>query len=185
MGLCLLIHAGATVGDGEHYILARHDRESPTAHRFGKIDVVRGEHQLAALRHRIARIDCKIHQHLFDLTAVGAHLSQGGITFGFQLHVFAQEPLQEFLHIADNFAKIHSFKCEDLTAAEGQQLPRQCCRSIGGFGYLLKVSLIRSRISRFIAQQLCVSLDHRKQIVEIVRHTTSEAPDRFHLLCLP
>jgi hypothetical protein len=58
------------------------------------VDVVRGDGNRAPLRHRIARVDDQIQDHLLDLPAVSSHASKGGGGLDLQLDVRADQTRQ-------------------------------------------------------------------------------------------
>ena len=73
VGLRLFVHAAAVVGDRQHDVLAGRQRNRRMGSRGVEFDVAGFDREAPALRHGVARIDRKIHDHLLDLAAVGLY----------------------------------------------------------------------------------------------------------------
>ena len=71
-----------------------------------KIFQGRGNQQLAALGHRIARIHGQIQQHLFNHAGVGGNGRNLRVVFGTQHDIFAQNPLKHLRHVSDDLVQI-------------------------------------------------------------------------------
>ncbi len=108
-----------------------------------------------------------------------------GRQHGVQFDVGTDQAPQQLAEIGDQFVDVGRCQLHDLASAEGEQLPRQ-------FGGLVRRFADRaSRGTDFVGcehlilEQRRLSLDHRQQVVEVVRDTTGELADGFHLLRLP
>ena len=78
------------------------------------------DHQVAALRHRIARIHDQIYQHLFDLSWIGLDSIQRRIQFCRQRNVLANQTPQHLVHIGDDVVQIHRQGLQNLLASKGE-----------------------------------------------------------------
>ncbi len=82
-------NTGAGIGHlDQHHVLMRHVGIIETGHFRGR-DVAGAQRQLAALGHRVARIDAKIDQHLLELRQVSLHRPEIAAVFDIELDVGA------------------------------------------------------------------------------------------------
>ena len=58
--------------------------------------------QASTLGHRVARVCGEIHQHLIELTRIAVDIVERRIALDRQLNVFADQPAQERLQVADD-----------------------------------------------------------------------------------
>ena len=143
------------------------------------------EPQLAAARHRIARIDGEVHDDLLEQRRVGRDLRKLTLTRTFELDRLAEDAPQHRHQLLDHVPEIDPLGLCDLPAAEREQLPRERRRSLGGLDDLLcQLECIAAGL-RPLAEHLAAPEDHRQVVVEVVRDATGEAPDCLHLLGLP
>ena len=71
------VHADAGVGHREHDVRARARRPRwLAAYVVVELDVARLDGELAAARHRVARVDDEVHDHLLELAGIGQHARQ-------------------------------------------------------------------------------------------------------------
>src|SRR5688572_15445742 len=68
-----LAHAHAGIGDGEHHVVASCDLTAMSAHTRIDVYVRRVDQYAAALRHGVAGVDDQVHDHLFELAAIGSN----------------------------------------------------------------------------------------------------------------
>ena len=61
--------------------------------------VGRGEGERAAGRHRVARVDAEVGDHLLQLPRVGDHLAQRGVEIEPELDPLADDPPQHAAHL--------------------------------------------------------------------------------------
>src|SRR5207248_1634459 len=72
---------------------------------------------------------------------------------------------------------------QDLAAAEGEELPREVARTHRRVAD--RLDLGATVLVRLREQQVAVADHRRHQVVEVVRDTTRELPDRVHIVRLP
>ena len=151
------------------------------------VDVhVRGlDRQLASLRHRVARVDDEVHEHLLDLTWVGLHAPEPRFEDGDDLDVLADQAAQHLVHFAEDVVQLKNSGLEKLLPAEREQLAGQRAGSVGRLGDLLDV-LANAGVSfsETVEGELAVAADRGQQVVEVVSHAAGELADGLHLLCL-
>ena len=145
----------------------------------------RRESQTAAVRHRVARIDGEVHQHLIKLTRIDAHAPDGGIQNKRELDVVTNQTAEHSARFGDDRIQIDHLRLQQRLAAERQQLPRECGGARGG---------VTDRLDRFLqigiridirAQYFAVGEDDREKIVEVVCNAAGELTDGFHFERLP
>ena len=115
---------------------------------------------------------------------IGVHHPGFRVQRDTHLHVFAHQAPQHRPHLLHHAVEIQHARFEDLLAAEGQQLPGQSRGALSGLVDLHEAGPQRIARAQLAEQQLAVAVDHRQQVVEVVRHAARQPPDRFHLLRL-
>ncbi len=116
------------------------------------------------------------------MTWVGLHLRKRSIKVQLQRNVFADETRQHLFHVRNQGVEVQDNGFQDLLTAEGQKLARQRHGALAGlFDFLgmFKGSVLGSEVA---LQHLTVADNYAEQIVEIVRDSSGQAPDRFHFL---
>ena len=103
------------------------------------VHVRRLDRQLASVRHRVARVDDEVHEHLLDLTRVGLHAPERAAEDGDDLDVLADQAAQHLVHLADDVVQLQDPRLEKLLPAEREQLAGQRAGSVGRLGDLLDV----------------------------------------------
>ena len=103
----------------------------------------------------------------------------------FERDIFAEEPAEQFGHVADGFAQVERPGLHDIFAAEHEQLPREAGGAFGGKKNRLHRLEHFGRQRRLGEQRAGMSLDDRQHVVEIVRDAGGELADGFHFLRLP
>ena len=98
---------------------------------FLKLDVERRNRQLAALLHRVARVDREVHQDLLDLRWVRDHGPEAGRQRSHDLDVLADESTQHAHHIGGAVIEAHRDRRQRLPLAECEQLPREPSSAVG------------------------------------------------------
>ena len=99
--------------------------------------------------------------------------------------VLAQNAPEHFCNINDNPVEVHRLQDQLLFPAEGHQLPGQ------GAGPLARFRDFADRFSGAGVQlfirhdEAGMTVDHREQIVEIMRDAAGQLTNGFHLLRLP
>src|SRR5712692_4172490 len=84
----------------------------------------------------------------------------------------------------NNIIQIHYPGLQDLQAAEGEELTRQCRGAVRCTFYLFNLSGIPFRGWKDIEQKFGVALDHHQKIVEIMGDAARQASHSLHLLRL-
>src|SRR4029078_13274868 len=79
----------------------------------------------AAAGHRVPGVDGQVDDDLLHLRGVGADAAEVAAAAGDELHVFADEALEERAHALDDLAEVQDARLQDLLAAEGQELVGQ------------------------------------------------------------
>ena len=149
-------------------------------------DVRRFDRDLAAARHRVARIDGDIDQRGFEMVGVGLDLPQAGGADHRDVDRLAEGSLQKLRCRGQEFVGVERFRVERLAARERQQAagqrggPLRAAHGIvdgalkiwtGGLGDL------------GLALRVLQIADHdHHQVVEIVRDAAAELADGFHAL---
>src|SRR5262249_31404484 len=91
------------------------------------------------------------------------------------------ESPEHALRFGDDVIDVDDTRLKDLLAAEQEQLPRQASRALAGLAYLLE-QLARFLLRLLLQHQRGAAVDHREQVVEVMRDATRQPADRFHLL---
>ena len=136
------------------------------------------------MRHGVPRIHHQVHQNLVHLPGVGHHLSQVRTEPGNQLDVLADQPLQHLFRFSHHQIQIQRLGLHQLLPAEGQEFLGQFRGALSRLQNLFQPGLGSIAVRQFAQEHLAVAVDHRQQIVEIVRHAAGQPPDALHLLRL-
>ena len=177
-------HARAVVAHGQHHIIARHDLGPQPAILVVERKVFRLDGQLAPARHGVTRVDRKVHDDLLHLPRIGLDAPDIFRQHRDETHVLAQQAAQHVVHVAHDEVQIEHARLEHLLAAEGEQLPRQRRRALGGLANLRHV-LMQNMIRRKLLQgHIAVAENRREDVVEIMRHAAGQLPDGLHFLRL-
>src|SRR5207245_10139392 len=85
-----------------------------------QLGVHRFDDQCSALRHGIACVHSKIHDHLLDLARVSLHCAQLGAGDHHQLNVFTNHTVQHLEIFCDHSVEVDDPGGKHLLAAEGK-----------------------------------------------------------------
>ena len=107
--------------------------------RLVQLDIPGLYRQTAARRHRIPRVDHEVHQHLLELSGIGADGPQVGRKARDELYLLADEPAEHRVHPGDERVQVEPGGLQHLLSAEREQLPRQCCRALPRLDNLVHV----------------------------------------------
>ena len=172
------------IGDlDQHVIAGRHDfGAAPQRRRLRHIGGA--DRQRSAARHRVARVDGKVDDDLFELPLIDLGETEIAAVDELQLDILADQAAQQVRQLDQHVADIEHARLQRLLAREGQQLPHE----IGGaVAVLLDLHDVgEGRVARPEPhQQQVAEPDHRgQQVVEIMRDAAGELADRLHLLRL-
>ncbi len=175
--------AGPGVAHGDQPVAAGRHARIGECGTLVQIDRFHGNVDRAAVRHRVARVDDQIHQHLLDLARLDPHVRRRARGVDAQLDVVG-EPLQHAVDAAHDGVQIEPLRLERLPAAEGEELARQVRAALGRFLNLLGVQARRVAGLEAHRQQLGAAENRGQHVVEIVRHAPREASHRLHFLGL-
>ncbi len=154
------------------------------AETFLEIEVRGLDQQRAAVGHCVACVDRQVHQDLVHLPGVGQHRSQARAENRFQPDIFPDYPAQHLRHFKDDVVQVHFLRLNNLFPAQHQQLPAQRGGPFAGgsdFGDKLSRGVVWSQ---FAEEHVAIPIDHREEVVEIVRHAAREPANRLQLLRL-
>ena len=177
-------NAGAGVGDLEQDIFGRRQQRFLERGAFGRRDIARAERDLAALRHRVARIDHEIDHDLLELVEVSLHQPEIASVLEFETDLLAGEAPHQHLQVGQQVVDLQHLRPQGLPARERQQLPHETRRAIG---VLLDLhDVLEGRIGGpvIVQQQIGIADDRSEHIVEVMRHAAGQLADRLHLLRL-
>ena len=152
---------------------------------LGVDDGLAGLHrQRAAVGHGVGSVDREVQQHLLELHRVDHHRRQRRRQRGADLDVVAQQATEHRPQVLDDAADVERPWLQHLAAAEREQLLRQRGRALAGLQDVAGIDAQRIGFVQPGDEQLRVAVDHRQQVVEVVRDAAGELADGFHLLRL-
>ena len=137
--------------------------------------------QMPAVGHGVPRIDHQIQDHLFDLRRVGHDHRRWRELDDFELDLGADQPPEHHLHSADDVFERDETRARRLPAAEGEQLAREAGATLHGhldFGGLASCRIVRRELHE---HQIGRTENAHEDVVEVVRHTAGQSPDRLEL----
>ena len=143
------------------------------------------ERERPAPRHRVARVDAEVGDHLLELARIGDDVAQRRVEMQLKLDVLADEPPEHAAHLVHDRVEIHDRGCSTcfrLNASSWRTSPaaRWAARPIS-----CRSSRRGSARRSPDDQELGVAQDGRQQVVEVVGDAARELTDRLHLLRLP
>ena len=143
----------------------------------------RGNDEPAALGHGVAGVDHEVREHLLQLAGVGLHPQRPGVEGGRKLDVFADQPVQHRVEVADQAVEVEHDRLPHLFAAERQQLAGQ---GGGAFSGLLDLTahLTHVVVGAVAAHEVGVAENDRKQIVKVVSDAAGQPAQGLQLLRL-
>ena len=121
LGLHLRRHSAAGVRHGQHDILAGHHFGLRGGVFFIEMNIRGFDRQLAAIRHRVARIDGEIEDRELELIGIGMRPPNAAAQNGFDRDLLAEGPAQQVRHAGDEPAEIDRFGIERLLARKGEK----------------------------------------------------------------
>ncbi len=138
----------------------------------------------SAARHGVPGVERQIDEDLFHVPLVRARRRQVRLAIKMQLISLADELAQHLGQSLHRSRKSNGFELHGLLVAERQQPARQGRRALAGLGDARDGFRGGSRAQGFAAQQIRVALDHRQQVVELVRDARGQASYGLQLLRL-
>ena len=142
------------------------------------------DRDLAAVRHRIARVDQDVQQGHLEMRRIEHAGRQPGAQVESQLDPVAQRTRQHLGEIEDLGVDVQRFRFQALLACEGQQLLGELAGAHGGALGAFQGDARLVRPAQVEQRHFEVAVDDLQQVVEVVRHAGRELADRFHLLRL-
>ncbi len=154
------------------------------AARFSLADIGSADGELAALGHRIARIDGEVDDHLLELMEIGPDRPEVARLVEGELDILAEQPAEQDRQLGQHVAELQHLRPQGLLAREGKQLAHQARRPVR---VLLDVhNVLKGGVGRTMVHQQEVGEadDRRQHIVEVMRDAAGELADGLHLLPL-
>jgi hypothetical protein len=99
--------------------------------------------------------------------------------------MFPHQTADHLFRIRDRRIQVHGNWLDHFLPAEGQQLPSEAGAALAGFPDLFRIVPQRIFRTQFPGEQRAVAVNHRQQVIEIVRDSTGQAADTFQFLGLP
>ena len=133
-------------------------------------------------RHRVARVDGEVHQHLLELTRVDAHAPEVGVLHRHQLDVLAQQPAQHTVDVEHEAVEIDDARLDDLAPGKRQQLAGEVGGPLRGARDLGDVAARRVGGRHVVLRHLGVPENRGQQVVEVMCDAAGQPADAFHAL---
>jgi hypothetical protein len=185
MRLDRVIHADACVGDGEQDVIAGPESgDAPLPHLVGR-ELRRLDRQRAAVRHRVARVEREVDQHLIDLRRIGLHPAGVVGQAGLNLDALVDEPPNHLLDPAHGGVEVDDALLRaGLPASKSEEPVRELRGALYRSPDLVDVLLPRRPLLDPLRQELAVGVDDREKVVEVVGDAGSESAECVHLVRL-
>ena len=180
-GLHLGCHPGSGVLDDQGRVGPRLQARKGSGHGAGDLDGLIAQRQGAAVGHRISGVDRQVQQDLRQLTHIPEERGRIGVEVCDQLHVFANQSLQQWDDFNADAGPIDRLGIQDLTTTERQELVGQLRRSSRRFLDLPDLALVWALGRQALFDEVHIGQDHTQQVVEVVCHAPGETADGFHL----
>ncbi len=138
----------------------------------------------AAGGHRVAGVHGQVHEHLLDLRGIRLDPAERPRHVDVELHVLAERPPEDRAQALEQVGDVDGRARNHLVAAEHEQLAGEPRRAVRGALDLLGVRAQRVGVVEPVHQEARVALDHREEVVEVVRDPAGELPDALEALRL-
>ena len=150
-----------------------------------EMGVLRLDRQLSAIRHRVARIDREIQDHVLELIGVGVDPPQPASQHRLKDDVAPKGMPQQIRHAADQLVDLDRLRLQRLLPREGEQPLREQRGSPSALARRIEVAFCsRVAIANAAASKIERADHHRQHIVEIVGDAARELAYSLHLLGL-
>ena len=176
--------AGAGVLDLDQHVVGRRQFAIGEGLALLGRDVAGAHRQVAAGRHRVARVDRQIDDHLLELADIDLDRPQVAAVIDLELDVVADQAGKQHAQIGQHVGQVQHLRPQRLLAREGQQLAHQRGRPVGVLLDVHDVGEGRVRRPMVGQQQVRRHDDGGQHVVEVVRDAAGKLPDRLHLLAL-
>jgi hypothetical protein len=178
-------HAAAGVAQRDQHVVARRDFFICRAVALVE-EAVRGfDRQLAAIGHRIARVDRDVENRALELVAIHRDPPEPAREDRLDSDTLAERAPQQLGHAGHQLVRIQRLGLERLPAREGEQPLRQAGSPVDaaarGFDVSRDVLVARAHPA---LDQVDRALDDGQQVVEVVRDAAGQLAEPFHLLRL-
>ena len=148
------------------------------------------DYKPTAIGHRVARIEAKIEQRIFELIGVGVCTPQPVGQHGLENDCLANRSTQQLANVRDEFVGVQGLRRQRLLAREGEETCRQRGRAPCALHRHIPSPLHSGQSERIgqvrhlATDDVEAAHDQGQQIVEIVRDAPRQLPNRVHLLRL-
>ncbi len=177
-------HAGTGVADRDHHVRPRRDVERVGCVIAAERHVGRLDLEPPAARHRIARVDRKVDQCVFELVAVDARVPCVAGRQEFDLDAGPERAPEKLAAILHQPVDIGDRRIDRLAAREGQQPGSQFGASLPGAPYRFQHPDRGVVTAHPVESQPAIADDHGQHVVEVVRNAAGELAKRVELLHL-
>jgi hypothetical protein len=158
----------------------------PRSGRFGRhVHHPDLEAQATALRHGVPGVDGQVHQHLLQHAHVRPYHRRSGRVIALQGDVLPDQPAQHLDQVLHDPIQVRHAGPHVLFAAEQQQLAGQVGTPLDGLHDLAQGANRRGMVFQLGLQQLGMTLDHRQDVVEVMRNARRQLANGLELLHLP
>jgi len=143
-------------------------------------DVAGLDRQLAALRHRIARVHRQVDQGGLQLRGIDHGQPDLAFRAGFQFDLLSEGSPQQMVGFQDDLVQIDHARLQRLLSREGQQASHEIGAAIGSSQRDLgRLAGARVGAGPF-GQHVQIADDYGQEVVEVVGDAAGELADAFH-----
>lgn len=126
-----LVHAGAGVGHAQAHVVAVARVGVVQCGVLAEGHVRRADRDRAAVGHRVSAVQREIHEHLLDTGRVGKNRSELRREFRHEIDPFPEHPVEHPAELLDEVVELDHLRTHHVSAAEGEQLPREIRGALG------------------------------------------------------
>ncbi len=134
------IDARAGIRHGEHHVAPGRHAAARAGIFVVELDVLRLDHERAAVGHRVGGVDHEVHHHLLELIRVAEDRSDVVAQARHELDVLLQQPPEHSAEPRDDVAHADRLRLGDRLPAEREQLARQQCGAPRGRHDLVEIA---------------------------------------------
>jgi len=178
-------HAGAHVRHRDRHVITGDDAFVAVIEWLVEHGIRGRDRQAPAACHRIPRVDGQVEQRVLQLRRIDQAAPQHRVLRDFDLDGFAERPLQDRRHPADQLVHVGDLRPQRLLAGESEQAAVEIGDPLGRldrpFGQAAAGDLGGRQC---VEQQIEIAERRRQHVVGVVRDPSGQLPDGFDLLCL-
>ena len=183
-GADLGAHPEPGVGDGNHDVVALRDPRMLGCEKGIEMHILGFDAENTAFGHRFAGVDAELEHGAFHLDRVDQRRPRWPMLDDVEGHFGADDPLDQVLHGHHERGNVRHLGPENLTPRESQQAADEPATLLRRADDLARQSAAVFVGDSFLGEEPRIAGDDGQQIVELMRDSGGEVPDRTRVAAI-